>query len=161
MEEHNRILDFPENGLSSFRYGGFWERFLAALIDGLIVGIPGYFISQMFVPGSEEIMAMSPEEASGVMMGSLKVSSVLWVIQGLYYAYFESSEKMATIGKQVLGMKVTNLEGGRISFLNAYGRYLAKFVSAIIILIGYLMQPFTEKKQALHDMIAGTLVLKN
>ena len=70
----------------------------------------------------------------------------------------ESSSRQATVGKMALGLKVTDLEGRRISFARASGRHFAKYISGMILLIGYIMAGFTERKQALHDMIAGTLV---
>ena len=79
----------------------------------------------------------------------------------LYYALQESSAAQATLGKRALGVRVTDLEGRRISFGRATGRLFAKIPSALILMIGFLMQPFTAKKQALHDIIAGTLVLKD
>ena len=81
-------------------------------------------------------------------------------IQFVYFAYLESSEKQATVGKMVLGLKVTDLNGQRISFARAAGRFLGKFLSSMILGIGYIMAGFTEKKQGLHDMIAGTLVVR-
>ena len=70
-----------------------------------------------------------------------------------------SSEKQATVGKMVLGIVVTDINGGPISFARATGRHFAKWLSALILGIGFLMAAFTEKKQALHDMIADTLVV--
>src|SRR2546428_774442 len=70
------------------------------------------------------------------------------------------SPRLATVGKMVFGLKVTNLEGHRISFARATGRHFAKLISAMILLIGYIMAGFSERKQALHDMIAGTLVVR-
>ena len=64
------------------------------------------------------------------------------------------------MGKKALGIIVTDISGQRISFGRATGRYFAKQLSTIILLIGYIMAAFTEKKQALHDMMAGTLVIK-
>jgi uncharacterized RDD family membrane protein YckC len=94
----------------------------------------------------------------------INIAGPIWavgvVIQLLYFAYFESSEKQATFGKQALGLIVTDTNGDRITFVKGIVRYLAKIVSGLTLLIGYLIQPFTEKKQALHDMIAGTLVFK-
>ncbi|HBY76937.1 MAG TPA: hypothetical protein DEG47_08015, partial [Cyanobacteria bacterium UBA11148] len=81
------------------------------------------------------------------------------LIAWLYYAVQESSAKQATIGKQALGIVVTDLQNQRISFIQATIRYFSKIISTIILLIGYLMALFTEKKQALHDIIAGTLVV--
>ena len=78
----------------------------------------------------------------------------------IYEAAMESSAKQATVGKMAMGLKVTNLEGRRISFTRATGRHFAKYISAMILLIGYIMAGFTERKQALHDMIASCLVLR-
>jgi len=78
----------------------------------------------------------------------------------IYFASLESSASQATLGKRMLGLKVADLSGGRISFGRATGRYFAKILSGVILLIGYIMAGFTEKKQALHDMLAGTLVLR-
>jgi uncharacterized RDD family membrane protein YckC len=78
----------------------------------------------------------------------------------LYYALLESSTWQGTLGKRALGLEVTDLEGRRISFGRATGRFFAKIISALILWIGFIMAGFTEKKQALHDMIAGTLVIR-
>jgi uncharacterized RDD family membrane protein YckC len=84
------------------------------------------------------------------------------VVQWLYFAGMESSTRQATLGKSVMSLRVTNYEGQRISFGHATGRFFAKIVSGLVPLaIGYIMAGFTEKKQALHDFIAATLVLKN
>jgi uncharacterized RDD family membrane protein YckC len=83
------------------------------------------------------------------------------IVQWLYFAGMESSERQATLGKSVMSLRVTNSEGQRLSFGHATGRFFAKIVSGLVPLaIGYIMAAFTEKKQALHDLIAGTLVLK-
>jgi uncharacterized RDD family membrane protein YckC len=83
------------------------------------------------------------------------------LLQWLYYAYLESGEKQATWGKQALGLYVTDCAANRISFGRASGRFFAKIISGLIPLgIGYIMAGFTERKQALHDMIAGCLVLR-
>ena len=78
----------------------------------------------------------------------------------IYEASMESSARQATVGKMALALKVTDLEGRRISFARASGRHFAKYISGMILLIGYIMAGFTERKQALHDMIAGTLVVR-
>ena len=83
------------------------------------------------------------------------------IIGILYKPVFESSALMGTPGKAILGIVVENENaGGRISFKTALIRYFASYISAFILYIGYLMQPFTSKRQALHDMISETLVLK-
>ena len=81
------------------------------------------------------------------------------VITWLYFALLESSTRQATFGKMALGLFVTDLEGNRLSFARASGRYFSKIISGMTFTIGFLMAGFTAKKQALHDMIAGCLVL--
>ena len=78
----------------------------------------------------------------------------------LYYAFMESSANQATVGKIALGLKVTDTDGGRISFGRALGRTFAKILSVLTLFIGFIMAGFTDRKQALHDKIAHTLVVK-
>ena len=78
----------------------------------------------------------------------------------LYYALFESSKYGGTLGKMAVGIKVTDIEGRRVSFARATGRYFARIVTNMTLLIGYIMAGFTEKKQALHDILANCLVVK-
>ncbi len=81
---------------------------------------------------------------------------VIW----LYFTLMESSSKQGTLGKMALGLAVTDLDGSRISFGRATGRYFGRIISSLIIGIGYIMAGFTDKKQALHDMMAGCLVIR-
>ena len=97
----------------------------------------------------------------GSVVGLAIITGILaTAINWLYYALMESSKYQATLGKMAVGARVTDLEGNRISFARATGRYFAKIISGMILMIGYIMAGFTEKKQALHDMIANTLVIK-
>lgn len=127
---------------------GFFLRLGAYLIDGILLGIINFVIGMV-------VGMILPESIAGyVGMG-------IGLLIGLaYFAYMESSEKQATFGKQVLNIKVTDMEGGRISTGNAVVRYLSKILSGIILGIGFLMVLFTERKQGLHDIIAKTLVVK-
>ena len=127
-------------------YAGFWRRVGAALIDGILVGV---------VTGIVTAMTDAIDDDAGIV-----VQLLLFVAAYAYYAGFESSAYQATVGKMALGIQVTDLNGQRISFMRALGRNLAEILSALILLIGYIMVAFTEKKQGLHDMIAGTLVVK-
>ena len=79
----------------------------------------------------------------------------------LYFSLLESSANQATVGKIVCGLKVTDLDGRRISFGRATARYFAKILSGLILLIGFAMVGWTTQKRGLHDFIAGTLVLRN
>ena len=131
-------------------YAGFWRRVAAVFIDGLLVG--AVIAPLVMAVGEGETYAEAARSASGSTIEAL----VTW----LYYALIESSSKQATLGKMVLGIIVTNLEGRRIGLGRATGRHFAKILSALILGIGFLMVAFTERKQGLHDMIAGTLVIR-
>ena len=79
----------------------------------------------------------------------------------LYEALMESSSYQSTLGKMIFGMKVTDLYGNRISFARATGRHFAKILSGMILCIGFIMVGLTERKQGLHDLLAGTLVRRS
>ena len=152
-------------------YGGFWERFGAYLIDGLILGIPfGAVVFVLIVTfgGFGVLLHRRAADPDAAMAAAAPVFMIFFlvmigflVVQWLYFAGMESSERQATFGKSVMSLRVTNSEGQRLSFGHATGRFFAKIVSGMVPLaIGFLMAAFTEKKQALHDFIAGTLVLR-
>lgn len=152
---------------SASRYGGFWMRFLALIIDRIIVGIVTvpFF---MFIMKDVVINAMrngdrEPDPALVVSMvgHAFMLALASLAVAWLYEAYLLSSDRQATVGKMAVGLKVTDLNGQRISFARATGRFFAKIVSGMTLLIGFIMAAFTERKQALHDMIAGTIVLKS
>ena len=95
-----------------------------------------------------------------VVMGPLFGKLVYMALGLAYGALLESSEKQATFGKQMMGIKVTDVDGRRIDVTKAVIRQVGKYVSGLILCIGYIMAFFTAKKQALHDLLAGTLVVK-
>jgi uncharacterized RDD family membrane protein YckC len=121
-------------------YGGFWVRVVAALIDGILLSI----LFAVLNVGSDQ------------QLSGLFTSVVGW----LYYAGMEASTRQATLGKSVFGLVVTDTQGQRITFLRATGRYFAKFLSAIILFIGFIMVAFDARKQGLHDKLASTLVIQ-
>jgi uncharacterized RDD family membrane protein YckC len=134
-------------------YGGFWRRLLAYIIDAIILGI---------VIGAIDSIAMAIlRSGSGASAGATAGSSIFAIVVAwLYFALMESSSYQATIGKLALGMRVTDVNGQRISFARATGRWFAKILSSIILYIGFLMIAFTPQKRGLHDYVAGTLVYK-
>jgi len=153
-------------------YAGFWLRFVAFLIDGVISGflflillIPLFILTGAGAAlgriGSGE--DISDEVAAFVGIGFVLGFLVITVgVRWLYYALSESSSWQGTLGKKMLNLTVTDLSGQPISFARASGRYFAKFITNLIPLaIGYILAGFTEKKQAIHDMIAGCLVLRS
>lgn len=133
-------------------YAGFWKRFCAYFIDIIITQIVVVIIA--FICGF--MIGMSGgSEAEGAIVGGIIGIVLPWI----YFAVMESSGKQATLGKMALGIKVTSTEGEKITFGKASGRYFGKILSALILLIGFVMVAFTEKKQGLHDIMAGCLVL--
>jgi uncharacterized RDD family membrane protein YckC len=135
------------NGTSD--YAGFWRRVAALILDGFVVGIVTVPLTLALGGGDPGSSTYSPA-----------ASSISTAITWLYYALMESSAKQATVGKMALGIVVTDLEGRRIGFGKATGRYFAKILSALILGIGFLMVAFTQRKQGLHDILAGTLVVR-
>lgn len=138
-------------GVGQTQYAGFWMRVAASLIDGFVLMIPGLIVIGIFGGIGAAI-----ESEGLVLMGYLIYILMFW----LYSALMEASSKQATVGKMALGLKVTDLSGGSISFGQATGRHFGKIVSYLILYIGYMMAGWTEKKQALHDMMASTLVVR-
>ena len=131
-------------------YAGFWRRVAAVILDGLIIGV-------VMVPLT---LAVGGGDTYAEASRSSAASSISTVITWLYYALMESSAKQATLGKMALGITVTDLEGRRIGFGKATGRHFAKILSALILGIGFIMVAFTQRKQGLHDILAGTLVIR-
>ncbi len=145
-----------------FRYAGFWRRFVAYILDAILILILFVLLNQL-VGGVYECVEPSMEIGApfGVRCGATGLGNALYVIVSLlYFGAMESSARQATLGKMALGIAVTDQAGGRISFGRAIGRNAGKYVSAIILAIGFIMAAFTSRKQALHDIMAGCLVVK-
>lgn len=135
-------------------YAGFWKRFFAVMIDSLILGFLMFFLMffiGFFIGG----MLSEPESMARFSnFGMLIDVVIIW----LYFALQESSRQQATLGKRILGIYVTDIDGERISFGRATIRYFSKYLSSIFM-IGFIMAGITQRKQGLHDMIADTLVV--
>jgi uncharacterized RDD family membrane protein YckC len=200
---------------TTFDYAGFWMRFLAAIIDGILVSIITSIISSIFGLNNAVVRLneISRSVAAGGSVEAIQNEAVSLVapillslifsllVNWLYFALLESSKQQATLGKMALGLKVTNLTEQPIGFGQATWRYFAKqipglvgsivlfigivpiipaisdatspaaraaagtfllmfFVGLLIAVVPFLMAGFTAKKQALHDILAKTLVLK-
>ncbi|HEV3421006.1 MAG TPA: RDD family protein [Candidatus Acidoferrum sp.] len=154
-----------------FTYAGFWLRLVASLIDGVIMGLAaGVLLVPVFILTGmgthlDGLAARHGRPDPAILIGFfgmiLVFAAVSMLIQWLYHAYLESGETQATWGKQALGLYVTDLMGNPVTFGRASGRFFAKIVTGMIPLgIGYIMAGFTERKQALHDMIASCLVVR-
>lgn len=153
------------------KYAGFWKRFVAVIIDGILIGVIQTFI---FVPilaalgigffsGAKATDMSDPDQAVGMVAAIMAAAGATYllamIIQVLYFTFMESSKYQATVGKLALGIIVTDMNGGKLDFQKALIRNLCRILSSFIMLIGYIIAAFTEKKQALHDIIAGTLVV--
>ena len=121
---------------TEFIYAGFWRRLIAALIDGSILAIPA-------------------------LVFNIAIPYVGGAILALFFRpIFDASPIGATPGRAFMGLKMVNLNGGKVSYKQAYIRYFGSILSAMLCGFGYLISLFTEKRQTLHDMIAGTLVIE-
>ena len=147
---------------TGFRYSGFWKRFVAMIIDSFVLTPIGLVLFAS--TGVFSILA-HPQDLEGMlaaMFGVTFVAMLLLMMAGnwLYHTLMESSHYQATLGKLAIGAKVTDLNGSRISFVRANGRFFGKFISSMIFNIGFLMAAFTDRKQAMHDILAGCLVIQ-
>ena len=145
------VWDARPVGPDHVAYGGFWIRVVAYIIDGILLTIVCGVADRLL---GIDILATDWDHYDPL------ANAISLVIGWLYFALLESSERGATVGKMVMGLRVVTSDGQRLSFMNATGRYFAKILSAIILCIGFIMVAFTDKKRGLHDMIAGTLVIK-
>ena len=119
---------------------GFWRRFAAAFLDGLILGVIGFIV--------------------GVILGSDNAANVAGLLLGIaYYTYLEGSTGQ-TLGKKALGIRVIDLKGGgSIGYGRAFIRYIGRFVSGIVLLLGYLWMLWDKEKQTWHDKFANSVVV--
>ncbi len=181
----------PRPGIAAMRYAGFWRRFAAYFVDGILLFVVAVFLAVLLllVWTLSTGQTLQPDPAfleQQIQAIAIPLEIVHAVLVWLYFALMESSSRQATLGKLLIGLVVTDLTGRRISFWRATGRHLGKFfalqfLTSIIWLSPYASQPMqyaliallvllgllalvlaglTEKKQALHDLLADTLVLR-
>lgn len=148
-------------------YAGFWRRVAAYQLDSFILSIGSYIVILPFAM----VMGMSAQQASfGQSSDPSALFATMWpmmavmyllifAIQAVYFAWLHSRPAQATLGKMAVGIKVARSDGSRISFWRGIARYFALFLSALPLGIGFLMAAFTERKQALHDMLCDTIVV--
>jgi len=130
-------------------YAGFWLRFAAYLIDSIVL-----FVIQMALAAA--VILMDP----GDLRAFLNVAPVGWALTWAYFAVLESSPLQGTVGKHALGLYVADVYGDPIGLGRASARYLLKLLSTFLLMAGWIMAAFTPRKQALHDLVARTVVLR-
>jgi uncharacterized RDD family membrane protein YckC len=122
-------------------YSGFFRRFIASIIDIFVIIL--FIVFVQFILG---------------IMDGLFFNIIIFLVVWSYFAFQESSTRKGTVGKQAMNLIVTDIDGNKISFTQATKRFLGKFLSAAPFFAGFLLIFLTKKKQALHDIIAKTLV---
>ena len=154
-----------QNPQTQPEFAGFWLRVAAYIIDYFVLGsvLAALMVFIGLAMGlTTAIFYDMEDQANQVVIVTL--SAILGIMglaaSWLYYAVLESGSYQGTLGKMLLNLKVTDLEGEQISFSRATGRFFGKFLSSFIIYIGYIMIGLTEKKQGLHDILAGCLVVR-
>lgn len=150
--------------VQTVQYAGFWLRFVAWIIDRIILQFASWIIALPFVAslGLEGMFRghFRPEDLFPYFAHLSRFALIAYAIDWLYYALLESSSWQGTLGKKALGLEVTDLGGRRVSFGRATGRFFARIISILTITIGFIMAGFTARKQALHDILAGCLVIR-
>jgi uncharacterized RDD family membrane protein YckC len=136
-----------EPHLASADFGGFWIRFLAVLVDSAIV----FVVMALIIAGGATLL--------GEEMVALATLAA-WLFGFLYWPVMHATGLQATFGKAILRLRVTGYQGSRISLLRSLGRELSKILSGAVMMLGYIIAGFTARKQALHDLVASTLVVR-
>ena len=154
----------PLPGEGPMEYGGFFQRWISSIVDSLILMVIVFPISFVigFAYGIVKVGMFGQGYVGDLsdILFRLAMQFLSFLVGLFYYALQESSDSRATPGKKMMGLAVVNLDGGKVTFGQAIGRYFGKLLSGVILGIGFLIQPFTEKRQALHDILASTLVVK-
>jgi uncharacterized RDD family membrane protein YckC len=153
----------------AWHYGGFWIRFVARLIDAVLIGIVGIIIRiplTIIMGGSMIGLGSAAQDNPAAALAALPmiialggISFVIQIALSLGYEVYFLTTRGATLGKIALGLKVVRADGGPISAGLAAGRFFAGWLSGMILCIGYIMAAFDEQKRSLHDRICDTRVI--
>jgi len=153
VEELRELLGFSKQHIAPQYFAGFDQRWMASALDWFMVLLVIIFFGV--------IALLSTSDKSTQIMIALSVLGIIPIVNFIYHVVMEASPKQATYGKQILKIKVTDLLGERIDVARSLGRNVAKILSVLTLFIGYLYSFFNSKQQCLHDVVAGTLVVKD
>ena len=154
IAELRELLGFTKPALLMQYFGSFDQRLLASVLDWFI--LLGVFIIIAFI-----VVILFIQDKETRMIASFTILGIIPFAKIIYHIIMESSAKQATYGKQMLKIKVVDMQGNRISTGKASSRNLCKIFSVATFFIGYLFAFFNKKQQCLHDMMAGTLIIKD
>jgi uncharacterized RDD family membrane protein YckC len=150
-------LQAPALAGTAPRYAGFWRRFAAAFVDGLILFFPNAILRVLAgLPGPLSLHPLDEAQFGR----SLAMTATMTLVYWWYCARLESSHWQGTLGQQLLGLRITDLHGGRISFARATGRYFAQWLSMLLCGLGYFFNLWTSRRQTLHDLVAGCVFVR-
>ncbi|MFD1205344.1 RDD family protein [Sporosarcina contaminans] len=155
MNYESTMTSSLDRNIENNAYAGFWIRFGASLIDGIVLAIPLTILAMIFIG----VATASGSDALAVIL-PLLLYIIIFVTAALYYVLLTSGKYQGTVGKMIVGVKVVDPEGNRIGKGRALGRFFSYYLSGMFFSIGYIIAGFTPKKQALHDYIASTYVVK-
>lgn len=146
-------------------YASFFRRLVAFILDYLLISFLMSIILSLFMPAGfaiegPEVVEYDMDYVRDLTEAAGPLMLLFYIAWWLYNALMHASSWQATLGKRVMSIIVTDLEGNRISFAKATLRFIGKLISTFLIFLGYLLAAFTPRRQALHDMIGGTIVLK-
>ena len=152
----------------AFRFGGFWIRFVATFIDGIILGVASSAVQLLLLGTAYRPFAnirepLPPDQALaafGAMMGTMALSMLIGIAIAASYEGFFVYKVGATPGKMVLGLRVVRPDGNKVSLGRAVARYFGKWLSYMTLGIGFIIAGFDAEKRAMHDMIVDTRVVK-
>jgi uncharacterized RDD family membrane protein YckC len=153
VEELRGLLGFTKQHLAPQYFAGFDQRWMASALDWFMVSLAIIFF------GVIALLFISEKSTQIIIAAS--VLGIIPIVNFIYHVVMEASPKQGTYGKQILKIKVTDLQGERIGVAQSLGRNVAKILSALTLFIGYLYSFFNSKQQCLHDVVAGTLVIKD
>ena len=153
VEQLRGLLGFSKQHLAPQYFAGFDQRWMASALDWFMVSLIVIFF------GVIALLFTSDKSTQFIM--ALSVLGVIPIVNFIYHVVMEASPKQGTYGKQILKIKVTDLHGERIGLAQSLGRNLAKILSALTLFLGYLYSFFNSRQQCLHDVVAGTLVVKD
>ena len=153
VEQLRGLLGFSKQHLAPQYFAGFDQRWMASALDWFMVSLIVIFFGV--------IALLFTSDKSTQIIIAVSVLGVIPIVNFIYHVVMEASPKQGTYGKQILKIKVTDLQGERIGLAQSLGRNLAKILSALTLFLGYLYSFFNSRQQCLHDVVAGTLVVKD